>query len=161
MVFAIRSTSFQDGSAIPTRFTQDGDDVSPAVSWSEVPEGTESLALIVDDPDAPDPAAPKMTFVHWVVYDVPPDTKGLAEGASGSGLPAGAKEGKNDAGSVGYVGPAPPKGKHRYFFKVYALDTTLGLSEPTKKDLEKAMQGHVLAQARIIGTYQRAGREAA
>ncbi|HZU99546.1 MAG TPA: YbhB/YbcL family Raf kinase inhibitor-like protein [Planctomycetota bacterium] len=157
MVFAIRSTSFQDGSAIPTRFTQDGEDVSPAVSCSEVPEGTKSLALIVDDPDAPDPAAPKTTFVHWVVFDIPPDAKGLPEG----GLPAGAKQGKNDAGSVGYVGPAPPKGKHRYFFKLYALDTTLNLNEPTKKDLEKAMQGHVLAQAQVMGTFQRAGREAA
>jgi Raf kinase inhibitor-like YbhB/YbcL family protein len=153
------STAFAHDGAIPPRHTCDGEDVSPPLAWSGAPSGTRSFALVVDDPDAPDPAAPRMTWVHWVLYDLPADAAGLPEGAARGGLPAGTREGLNDWKRTGYGGPCPPVGRHRYFHKLYALDTTLGdLGRPTKADLEKAMRGHVLAQAELVGTYRRPGR---
>ncbi|MGE0353818.1 MAG: YbhB/YbcL family Raf kinase inhibitor-like protein [Gemmatimonadales bacterium] len=156
MALTITSKAFSHGGDIPARFTCDGDDLAPPLSWDGVPPGTASLALIVDDPDAPDPKAPRRTWVHWVVYDIPPAAGGLPEGAGAGTLPPGAREGKNDAGQTGYGGPCPPIGQHRYFHKLYALDITLGdLKHPSKADLEAAMQGHILAQAELIGRYRR------
>ena len=141
---------------MPAKCTCDGDDLSPPLEFRGIPEGTRSLALIVDDPDAPDPSAPMRVWVHWVVYNLPPDAAGLAEGASGQGLPAGAREGINDSSEVGYGGPCPPIGRHRYFHKLYALDRVLpDLGAPTKSSLEEAMSGHILASADLIGTYAR------
>ena len=159
MAFEITSSAFEHQGAIPRRYTCDGDDVSPALHWSGVPEGTRSLALIVDDPDAPDPAAPRMTYVHWVLYNLPADSTGLAEAIAPEQLPDGTGQGVNDWGRTGYGGPCPPIGRHRYFHKLYALDTQLGgLRRPTKAQLEAAMQGHILAQAELVGTYQRGSR---
>jgi Raf kinase inhibitor-like YbhB/YbcL family protein len=156
MKLTITSPKFVHLGSIPKHFTCDGEDVSPPLGWSGLPEGTKSVALIVDDPDAPDPAAPKMTWVHWVLYNMPPDVSGLAEGISSSDLPKGTKEGLNDWKRTGYGGPCPPIGRHRYFHKLYALDFVLpDLDSPTKAKLEKAMAGHVLAQTELIGTYQR------
>ncbi|QGZ41868.1 PBP family phospholipid-binding protein [Pseudoduganella flava] len=149
------SSIFVDGGAIPATFTCDGADTSPPLAWAELPAGTKSLALIVDDPDAPDPAAPQRTWVHWVLYNIPPAAGRLAEGGSRQ-LPAGTRCGKNDWGKAGYGGPCPPIGKHRYFFKLYALDAQLpDLGSTTKAELEHAMQGHVLGQAQLVGCYQR------
>jgi len=151
----ITSSSFTHQGSIPAKYTCEGTDTSPPLAWSGVPSTAKSLALIVDDPDAPDPAAPKMTWVHWVLYDVPPQTPGLAEGASRQ--PAqGARDGLNDWKRPGYGGPCPPIGRHRYFFKLYALDTVLpDLGRPSKADLLKAMEGHVVSTAELIGTYQK------
>ncbi len=152
----IESSAFAASASVPRKYTCEGDDVAPPLAWSGVPEGTKSLALIVDDPDAPDPAAPKRVYVHWVVYDLPANTRGLPEGGK---LPAGARSGKNDWGRTGYGGPCPPIGRHRYFFKLYALDTELGdLGQPNKAALVSAMKGHVLAQAEVVGTYQKEAR---
>lgn len=154
----LTSPAFQHNAAIPARFTCDGNDVSPALNWADLPAGTKSLALIVDDPDAPDPRAPRMTWVHWVLYNLPPDSTGLPEAVSSTALPAGTGQGLNDWGRTGYGGPCPPIGRHRYFHKLYALDTRLpDLGKPTKAALEKAMAGHILAKAELIGTYQRSG----
>jgi Raf kinase inhibitor-like YbhB/YbcL family protein len=156
MTLSISSTAFSDRGEIPSPYTCDGKDLSPALSWSGVPEAACSLALIVDDPDAPDPAAPKMTWVHWVLYNIPSDAPGLPEAVSSAALPAGTLQGVNDWKRTGYGGPCPPIGRHRYFFKLYALDAKLpALHSPTKKALEKAMHGHVLAEAQWVGTYQR------
>jgi Raf kinase inhibitor-like YbhB/YbcL family protein len=156
MSLTITSTAFAGNGAIPALYTCEGKDLSPPVAWSGVPAGAKSLALIVDDPDAPDPAAPKMTWVHWVLYGIPPSATGLAEAVKPAALPSGTREGSNDFGRTAYGGPCPPIGRHRYFFKLYALDTTLAdLKQPTKAALEKAMQGHVLAQATLVGTYQK------
>jgi Raf kinase inhibitor-like YbhB/YbcL family protein len=155
MAFEISSPAFSDGGKIPRQYTCEGPDTSPPIGWSGAPDGTKSLALIVDDPDAPDPAKPQRVYVHWVVYNIPPDSKGFGEDASNKGLPSGAQVGKNDWDKTQYGGPCPPIGRHRYFFKLYALDTTLSLSSPTKKDLESAIQGHVLADAVLMGTYQK------
>ena len=150
----LSSTAFAQGGEIPRQHTCEGDDLAPPLRWSGVPERALSLALIVDDPDAPDPAAPKMTWVHWVLFDIPPSTSELPEG--GQALPDGTCEGSNDWRRTGYGGPCPPVGRHRYFFKLYALDTRLpDLHKPTKADLERAMQGHMLAQAQLVGTYQK------
>ena len=147
MAMSIRSTAFEEGGEIPQVHTCEGKDTSPALEWSGVPAGARCLALIVDDPDAPDPKAPKMTYVHWVLYDMPPNATG----------PVTARDGKNDWKREGYGGPCPPIGRHRYFFKLYALDTTLELTSPTKTAVLSAMEGHVLAEAQMIGTYQKAG----
>ncbi|MGO8756204.1 MAG: YbhB/YbcL family Raf kinase inhibitor-like protein [Gallionellaceae bacterium] len=156
MSLTITSPSFMPDREIPARHTCDGRNISPPLAWSGVPAGTKSLALIADDPDAPDPAAPKMTWVHWVLYNIPPDSNGLPESAATEGLPAGTLQGINDWHRTGYGGPCPPIGKHRYFFKLYALDTVLpDLKHPAKATLEKAMQGHVLARSELIGLYQR------
>jgi Raf kinase inhibitor-like YbhB/YbcL family protein len=152
----LASSSFSPQGEIPSRHTCEGQDASPALSWSGLPPGTKSLALIVDDPDAPDPSAPQTTWVHWVVYNIPPAANGLPEGARAHDLPAGAHEGRNDWQSSGYRGPCPPIGRHRYFHKLYALDVVLAdLGMPTKSALEQAMKGHVLAQADLVGTYQK------
>jgi Raf kinase inhibitor-like YbhB/YbcL family protein len=150
----IISNAFSHEGAIPPIYTCEGKDISPPISWSDVPPGTKSLALIVDDPDAPDPLAPKMTWVHWVLYNLPPTSDGLPE--SVKALPAGAGEGVNDWKRTGYGGPCPPTGRHRYFHKLYALDTVLpDLKQPTKAKLEEAMKGHILSEARLMGTYQK------
>jgi len=152
MSFMIESPAFDEGESIPVGYTCDGADVSPPIMWTNIPEGCRSLALIVDDPDAPDPAAPKMVWVHWVLYNLPADSTGLEEGVTV--LPAGTLEGINDWQRTGYGGPCPPIGRHRYFFKLYALDTELPeLGKPTKAQLLDAMQGHVLAEAVLMGTY--------
>lgn len=156
MHLIVTSRSFMHDRAIPARHTCDGPNVSPPLAWTGVPAGAKSLALIVDDPDAPDPAAPKITWVHWVLYNIPPDANGLAEGIAAKDLPAGTLQGINDWHRTGYGGPCPPVGKHRYFFKLYALDIVLpDLKHPAQADLEKAVQGHVLAHAELIGLYQR------
>jgi Raf kinase inhibitor-like YbhB/YbcL family protein len=155
MTLALTSSAFTAGSSIPARFTCDGKDVSPPLAWSGAPNGTRSFALIVDDPDAPDPKAPKMTWVHWVLYDIPASAGALAEGVAPRDLPAGTREGKNDWKRTGYGGPCPPVGRHRYFFKLYALDAALGdLAQPTKARLEKEMRPHILAHAELIATYE-------
>lgn len=155
----LTSSAFADNGTIPLKHTCEGADVSPSMAWSGIPDGTKTLALIVDDPDAPDPAAPKMTWVHWVLYNLPPDAKGLAEGVLSAQLPAGTRQGRNDWGRTAYGGPCPPVGRHRYFHKLYALDAALpDLREPTKAQLEQAMKGHVLAQAQVVGTYQKQRR---
>ena len=156
MTLEITSPAFEPNKEIPAKYTCDGEDISPALEWSGLPEGTKSIALIVDDPDAPDPAAPKMTWVHWVLYNIPPSATGLPEAVKSQDLPKGTKEGLNDWKRTGYGGPCPPIGRHRYFHKLYALDAVLpDLGKPTKKDLEKAIQAHILATAEMVGTYQR------
>jgi Raf kinase inhibitor-like YbhB/YbcL family protein len=155
MALALTSPAFEHGQPIPRKYTCNGDDVSPPLDWTGAPTGTKSLALFVDDPDAPDPAAPKRVWVHWVLYNLPPDTSGLAERLGGADLPAGTLEGLNDWQKLGYGGPCPPSGQHCYFFRLYALDCVLGnLTQPTKKELEKAMRGHVLAEAELVGVYK-------
>src|SRR5665647_295124 len=153
----LTSNAFTAGGSIPAKFTCEGADLSPALSWSGAPQGTKSFALIVDDPDAPDPAKPKMVYVHWVLHNIPASAASLPENATKSGLPAGTVQGTNDWGKQKYGGPCPPIGRHRYFFKLYALNSELkGLKAPTKPELLKAMQGHVIGQAELIGTYQKA-----
>lgn len=148
------SNAFAANGVIPAIHTCEGRDVSPPLAWSGVPAGTRSLALIVDDPDAPDPAAPRMTWVHWVLYNLPADCPGLPEGVRQ--LPPGCLEGLNDWKRTGYGGPCPPIGRHRYFHKLYALDTVLpDLKTPSKQQLEQAMRGHILAEAQLVGTYQK------
>lgn len=154
MTLTITSKAFPHQGAIPKRYTCEGEDLSPPLEWVGVPAGTKSLALIVDDPDAPDPAAPKMTWVHWVLYNLPVSAAGLAEAVKV--LPAGTLEGLSDWKRTGYNGPCPPIGRHRYFHKLYALDRVLpDLGKPTKVQLEAAMKGHVLAEAQLIGAYQK------
>ena len=156
MTMIIMSPSLLQNREIPARHTCDGLNISPVLAWSGAPNGTKSLALIVDDPDAPDPAAPRMTWVHWLLYNISPDAQGLSEDVAEKDLPAGTLEGVNDWQRTGYGGPCPPVGKHRYFFKLYALNSVLpDLKHPGKAALEKAMQGHVLAHAELIGVYQR------
>jgi Raf kinase inhibitor-like YbhB/YbcL family protein len=156
MALTLTSPAFGPNGAIPKKHTCEGDDVSPALAWSGVPAGAKSLALVMDDPDAPDPKAPRTTWVHWVVYDIPPTQAGLPEGAGRSPLPTGARDGVNDWKRPGYGGPCPPVGRHRYFHKLYALDTQLGeLKNPTKATVENAMQGHVLEKTELVGTYQK------
>ena len=159
MSLTLTSPAFSAGGEIPAVHTCEGKDRSPALEWTGVPAGARSLALIVDDPDAPDPKAPKMTYVHWVLYNIPRESTGLPEGVGQRALPAGTREGRNDWKRTGYGGPCPPIGRHRYFFKLYALDTTLpDLGPATKRELEAAMQGHVVAQATLMGTYEKARR---
>ena len=154
MALEIRSSAFADGAEIPRDHTCQGADRSPPLTFAGAPPGTRSLALVVDDPDAPDPRAPRMTWVHWLLYDLPPGCAGLPEGVSPAALPPGAREGVNDDHRTGWSGPCPPIGRHRYFFKLYALDALLGdLGEPGKPALLAAMEGHVLAEARMHGTY--------
>jgi hypothetical protein len=156
MALTLTSTAFTDGGKIPFKYTCQGDDIAPPLTWRGVPANTRSLVLIVDDPDAPDPKAPKMTWVHWVLFNLPPDTTGLPEGAAMADLPHGTGQGLNNWNRTGYGGPCPPIGRHRYFHKLYALDIVLeGLGKPTKKTLEAAMQGHVLGQAELMGTYEK------
>ncbi len=156
MSLTLTSQVFPAGGEIPAQYTCDDQDTSPPLAWSGLPDGAKSLALIVDDPDAPDPAAPKMIWVHWVLYNLPPTATGLPADVAASDLPGGTLEGTNDWNRTGYGGPCPPIGRHRYFHKLYALDVVLpDLGEPTKAQLEHAMQGHILDQAELIGTYLR------
>ena len=152
----LTSTAFGENQSIPKLYTCEGKDVSPPLAWNGVPANAKSLALIVDDPDAPDPAAPRMTWVHWVLYNIPASATGLAEGIAPGALPKGTLEGVNDWQRTGYGGPCPPIGRHRYFHKLYALDTALpDLKKPTKGALEQAMKGHIVTQAQLIGTYEK------
>lgn len=154
MSLTLTSTAFPHQGEIPSRYTCEGENVSPPLAWSGVPPGAKSLALIVDDPDAPDPAAPKRVYVHWVAYNLPPGATNLPEAVAK--LPGGGRDGTNDWQRTGYGGPCPPIGRHRYFHKLYALDTLLpDLGHPTKAALEKAMAGHVIAEAQLMGTYQK------
>ncbi len=156
MTLSITSTAFEEGGAMPEVYTCEGDDISPPLSFSGVPELAQTLVLIVDDPDAPDPKAPRTTWVLWVLYNIPVAASGMVEDTATHGLPPGASEGKNDWRRTGYGGPCPPIGRHRYFHKLYALDGQLpDLKEPTNAELERAMHGHVLATATLIGTYQK------
>jgi Raf kinase inhibitor-like YbhB/YbcL family protein len=156
MAMTLTSTSFAAKGEIPARHTCEGDDRSPPLAWTGVPEGSKSLALVVNDPDAPDPAAPRMTWVHWVLYDLPPGDGALPEGVAAGKLPAGTREGTNDWKRTGYGGPCPPIGRHRYFHRLYALDVVLpDLGKPTEKALQEAMKGHVLATAELVGTYEK------
>jgi Raf kinase inhibitor-like YbhB/YbcL family protein len=156
MALSLTSSAFRDGGEIPSVHTCEGDDTSPPLAWSGVPAGAKSLALVVDDPDAPDPKAPKTTWVHWVLYDLPPSSTGLPAAATSRDLPQRTRDGLNDWKRTGYGGPCPPIGRHRYLFKLYALDAVLpDLGTPTKARLEKAMEGHVVEKAQLIGTYQK------
>lgn len=154
MDMTITSSAFDHQGSIPKVYTCEGRDVSPPLAWSGVPAGARSLVLIMDDPDAPDPAAPRRTWVHWLLYNLPVSSSGLAEGVQS--LPAGTLDGLNDWKRSGYGGPCPPIGRHRYFHKLFALDVVLpDLEKPNKKTLEQAMQGHIIAQAQLLGTYQK------
>jgi hypothetical protein len=154
MALTLTSASFAHQGEIPTKYTCEGTDLSPPLAWSGAPTGTKSFVLIVDDPDAPDPKAPKMTWVHWVLYNIPTSVTELPEGVRT--LPPGTKDGLNDWKRTGYGGPCPPIGRHRYFHKLYALDTVLpAIDHATKLAVEQAMKGHVLAQTELIGTYQK------
>lgn len=156
MALILTSPAFNHHGQIPRHYTCDGDDISPALAWSGAPAEAKSLVLIVDDPDAPDPAAPRTIWAHWVLYNLPPASTGLAEGVTTHDLPPGTREGKNDSKRLGYSGPCPPVGQHRYFFKLYALDTVMpDLKSPTKAQVEAAMHGHVIANAELMATYQR------
>ena len=152
MEISLKSPSFKDGEMIPLRFTCDGEDISPELAWESVPEKCQTLAIICDDPDAP-----MGTWVHWIVYNIPADLTGLEEGIPPDDiLPSGAKQGKNGWRRIGYGGPCPPGGTHRYFFKIYALDTQLDLEAgASKSQLTDAMEGHILSQGQLMGRYSR------
>jgi Raf kinase inhibitor-like YbhB/YbcL family protein len=155
-MLTIRSPAFAHGAAIPALHTCEGKDVSPALEFSGAPAGTKSLALIVHDPDAPDPKAPKVDWVHWILYDLPANASGLPQGVGANALPPGALPGLNDWKRAGWGGPCPPIGRHRYFFKLFALDTVLpDLGTPTRERLERSFAGHLLEQAELMGTYQK------
>ena len=156
MALSLSSPVFTHNGPIPKLYTCQGKDISPAINWTGLPSGTKSVVLIVDDPDAPDPAAPKRTWVHWVLYNIPPSASGLPEAVNATGLPSGTRQGRNDWDRTGYGGPCPPIGRHRYFHKLYALDVVLpDLNEPTKAALLEAMEGHILEEAELIGTYKK------
>ncbi|MBK1645620.1 phosphatidylethanolamine-binding protein [Thiocapsa imhoffii] len=157
MAMVLMSQAFVDGGAIPTRYTCEGEDCSPPLSWAGLPEGTASLVLIIDDPDAPDPAAPRMVWNHWILYNLPP-TADLVAGAATSGLPPGVGEGINSWGRIGYGGPCPPIGCHRYFHCLYALDVILPseLGTPTRDELLIAMEDHIIGRTELVGTYEKA-----
>lgn len=156
MAFSITSPAFEEGTEIPALYTCQGSDISPPLQWQGVPEATQSLVLIVDDPDAPDPAAPQRVWVHWVLYNIPPQIAGLPEQTTPANLPKEVEQGLNDWGRTGYGGPCPPIGRHRYFHKLYALDKPLqGLKQPSKADILAAMEGSIIAEAQLMGTYQK------
>ncbi len=156
MIMTLNSPAFSHDGLIPRRYTCEGEDISPELVWSGLPPATRSLVLIVDDPDAPDPAAPQTTWVHWVLYNIPPDADGLEAAVSDAKLPTGTKDGLNDWNRTGYGGPCPPIGRHRYFHKLYALDIVLpDLGKPTKAILEKAIASHIIASATLIGNYKK------
>ena len=159
-MLALASAAFAANAAIPSRHTCDGRELSPPLAWDDPPAGTESFVLIVDDPDAPDPAAPRRVWVHWIAYNLPASLRALAEGAGNADPPAAGREAVTDAGRRGYHGPCPPRGRHRYFFRLSALDTALPDLGPRARraDVERAMAGHVLATATLMGTYARADR---
>ena len=155
MSLTLTSPAFSQNGSIPIVYTCDGKDISPELNWSGIPENAKSLVLIVDDPDAPDPAAPKMTWVHWVLYNISTSSSGLTEAIKDSELAEGTLQALNDWKRTGYGGPCPPIGRHRYFHKLYALDAILpDLDKPTKAEVEQAMEGHIIEQAVLMGTYQ-------
>lgn len=155
-MLSIQSTAFKNGETIPPQYTCDGENISPPLNWSGVPAEAQSLVLIIDDPDAPDPKAPRMVWSHWVVYNIPADTQELPAAVKASQLPAGTKQGLNDWNQTGYGGPCPPIGQHRYFHKLYALDTELTLTgNVTKNKIEQAIKGHVIASAELVGIYEK------
>jgi Raf kinase inhibitor-like YbhB/YbcL family protein len=155
MTLILESSAFSHQGRIPEKYTCESQDISPPLAWRQLPTGTQSLVLIVDDPDAPDPAAPKMTYVHWILYNLPSSVNGLPKAVATKGLPSGTLEGMNDWHRVGYGGPCPPVGEHRYFFKLYALDSLLpDLAHPSKIQLERAMKDHILEQTELMGTYE-------
>ena len=158
MAMTLTSPAFQEGGRIPSKYSCEGDDISPPLVWDGAPKDTKSFVLIVDDPDAPDPKAPRLVWVHWVVYNIPPDTKSLPEDAGGTQFAQDITIGVNDFNKTSYGGPCPPVGRHRYFHKLYALDITLDLRKATKAELEQAMKGHVLASTELVGTYQKGDR---
>ncbi|HZI10431.1 MAG TPA: YbhB/YbcL family Raf kinase inhibitor-like protein [Myxococcus sp.] len=152
----LTSIRFSDGDFIPIAYTGEGEDMSPPLEWKGIPAGTKSLALILEDPDAPDPQNPQMTFCHWILYNIPVSAQRLPEGATPDVLPAGTLQGQNDFNRLGYGGPMPPVGRHRYFFRLYALDTVLpDLNRPTRQELLDAIEGHILGEAELIGMYQK------
>lgn len=156
MPFSITSPAFAHEGEIPQLHTCQGDDVSPALAWSGAPEGTQGFALIVQDPDAPDPHAPKMIWSHWILYDLPAACTGLPQGVREKDLPLGTLQGVTDFKRTGWGGPCPPIGRHRYYFKLHALSVRLpDLGVPTRQRLESALEGHVLASAVLMGTYQK------
>lgn len=155
MSLTLTSTAFTEGSEIPMSHTCDGENISPPLSWAGAPPNAKSLVLIVDDPDAPDPAAPERTWTHWVLYNLPATDSGLTQHAASAGLPTGTKEGLNDWQRTGYGGPCPPIGRHRYIHHLYALDIVLPeLNNPDRAALEEAMQGHIVDETALVGTYQ-------
>lgn len=157
MALALTSLAFEHNGSIPARYTCDDKDISPPLEWSGLSTQAKSFVLIVDDPDAPDPSAPKMTWVHWILYNIPANVTMLAENIAVKNLPAGTREGKNDWQRTGYGGPCPPVGRHRYFHKLYAIDVEFpDLGQPTKAELEHVMKGHIIEQVELIGTYERA-----
>ena len=159
MSFSLQSPAFEPNKEIPSQYTCEGDDLSPPLRWTAPPSDTASFVLIVDDPDAPDPAAPKMTWVHWILYNIPAETRDLPEGVASEDLPEGTLEGINDYRRTSYGGPCPPIGRHRYFFKLYALSKKLPeLHNPSKRDVERAMEGSVLGKTELMGTYQKKQR---
>ena len=155
MTLSLHSSAFEHNREIPAEYTCQGKNISPPLAWTGVPEGTRSFVLMIDDPDAPDPDAPKMTWVHWLVYNLPPHVQELPLGVTDQDLPVGTQFGVNDFKRTRYGGPCPPIGRHRYFHRLYALDTFLDLKKPTQSQLECAMSGHILAQAELMGTYQK------
>jgi Raf kinase inhibitor-like YbhB/YbcL family protein len=156
MPLRLISSAFEPMGRIPRRYTCEGEDISPPLSWTDPPEGTKSFALLVDDPDAPDPEAPKLTWTHWILYHLPPECRGLEEGVAPEHLPAGTGQGRNDWKRTGWGGPCPPIGRHRYFYRLYALARAVELANPpARSDLLKAMEGHILAGAELVGTYQK------
>jgi Raf kinase inhibitor-like YbhB/YbcL family protein len=157
MSLVLKSDAFADGESIPDKYTCEGEDVSPCLYWDGIPKSTESLVLIVDDPDAPDPTAPRMVWDHWILYNIPPSCTALSEGVAPDALPPGCGEGINTWGRTGYGGPCPPIGRHRYFHRLYALDTLLPaeLGTPTKDRLLLAMEDHILEHTELVGTYEK------
>jgi Raf kinase inhibitor-like YbhB/YbcL family protein len=156
MTFTIKSSAFDHGGAIPTVYTCEGKDISPPLSWWGMPDTARSLVLIIEDPDAPDPNAPEMTWIHWILINIPPDAHSLSEGVTPEELPPGTIAGLNDWKRVGYGGPCPPTGRHRYFHKLFALDTVLeGMISPSMAQVENAIKGHIISQAEVMGTYQK------
>jgi Raf kinase inhibitor-like YbhB/YbcL family protein len=156
MALTLTSPAFGPNESIPKLYTCEGKDVSPPLQWSGIPAGAKSLALIVDDPDAPDPKAPKRVWVHWVLYNIPVSATGIGENEATNGVPDGTRQALNDWKRTGYGGPCPPIGRHRYFHKLYALDTVLAdLGDPTKAQLLEAMKGHIVGEAQLIGTYEK------
>ncbi|MEE9493532.1 MAG: YbhB/YbcL family Raf kinase inhibitor-like protein [Gammaproteobacteria bacterium] len=155
MSFSLTSPIFDANQEIPSRYTCNGKDISPPLQWTGLPDATQSLVLIMDDPDAPDPDAPKMTWIHWVLYNLPADSRGIPEAVQDSELPSGTLQGINSWYHTGYGGPCPPIGRHRYFFKLYALDCSLpDLDHPDTDKLLESMQGHILVKTVLMGTYQ-------
>lgn len=152
----ILSSAFQDGQEIPTKYTCEGEDISPPLSWEDVPGNTKSLALIVEDPDAPDPKAPKMVWIHWVLFNIDPKSKGIPENAMAHELPKDSQQGLTSWKKTNYGGPCPPIGRHRYYHRLYALDLVFSnVQNPTADTLRQIMRDHVIAEAVIMGTYQK------